>query len=374
MALFELEEFQGPKFLGFVRAVQDEVTFPGRQFLPDVTVNDLDFEYILGASYRPAMASIISFDSEAPIRGRRGLGTRVSGELPPVKHKAKLSEKEIIKFTQPRANSNDVQQVISGVYQLTADLIQGLNARLEWMRMQALSENVLTYEAVDQGEGAVTIEFDFGFRDIMQLNLVTQQDGAGSSIASDVSTVWSDIANADPIADLVYACDLAEETTGLRFERMVLSQKSITYLQKNDAIRELIRGTTGSLQIVSLADLNALFTTYNLPTLIPYDVKVTYDDGDGTMVETRPMAQNKAILLPGGGPILPGFSTVGATLFGPTAEARRSLTSSLQSQAPGVFAQVYGKDEPPSEWVKACAVSFPSIPGADRVGQMTLWS
>ncbi len=78
--------------------------------------------------------------------------------------------------------------------------------------------------------------------------------------------------------------------------------------------------------------------------------------------------------MPGGGSVLPGHSAIGATLWGPTAESRPLIGTPLSSQAPGVYAVAYGQEEPPSEWIKAVGVTFPSMPGADKLGQMKLWA
>ena len=85
MALWELDEFQGPQFLGFVRNVPTPPGFMGQRWLPDQTTFDLEFEYILGAWRRPVMAHVVGWDSEAPIHGRPALGQKVSGELPPIR-------------------------------------------------------------------------------------------------------------------------------------------------------------------------------------------------------------------------------------------------------------------------------------------------
>src|SRR3954471_23636703 len=101
MALWQLDEFKPPALLGFIRNIPTPQAFIGTRWLPNRVVNDLDFEYILGASKKPVMAHVMGFDSEAPIHGRPGLGERVRGELPPIKRKARFGEKEIIKFLAP---------------------------------------------------------------------------------------------------------------------------------------------------------------------------------------------------------------------------------------------------------------------------------
>lgn len=362
MALWELDEFQGPRFLGFVRAVPPPPPFIGGRWLPNRTVDDLAFEYIKGVNRKPVMAHVMGFDSEAPIHGRPGLGERVSGELPPIKRKAKFGEKEIIRFLQPRAGSADKQTAINSVYQLTGDLLDAIQARVEWLRMQALSEDTVVYN-----EGGVIFTFDYGLDGQFQVLLTTQLDGEGTSIAPDVGPVWSDTANSTPVTDLQFLANRIEDKTGIRPGEIVMSRKALGFLLNSANLRTLIRGTSAPAAVLTTAELATLFVLYDLPPVTTYDVKVQSENANGTYTDVRPMAENKAFLVPSG-------SGVGETLWGPTAESRPLLGTNLASQAPGIIAVTYGKEEPPSEWVKAAAVAFPSMPDAHLLGQMTLFA
>jgi hypothetical protein len=337
--------------------------FAGRRWLPDQTIFDLSFEYILGSFERPVMAHVMAWDSEAPIHGRPGIGERVQGELPPIKRKAKFSEKEIIRFLTPRAGTPDVQTAVNSVYDLTRVLLDSVQARVEWLRMQALSEDTVVYD-----EGGAVFEFDYGMTDEFQIDLTTQTDGAGASVAADVSTVWSDTANANGILDLQYACDTIEDTTGFRPVEFVCSRKALGYLLRQDAVRDMVRGSAAPNVVLTQPELQTLLSLYNLPNIVTYDVKVRSENADGSYSDVRTMAENKSFLVP------PSTATLGTTLWGPTAESRPLIGTNLAAQAPGIFAVTYGVEEPPSEWVKAVGVSFPSIPGANLLGQMTLFA
>ena len=369
MALWELDEFQGPEFLGFVRAIPEPNEFLGSRWLPNVTINDLSFEYVLGTTRRPVMATILGWDSEAPLHGRRPLGERVQGELPPIKRKVRFGEKELIRFLTPRAGTSDQQDAIDSVYNLTAEVIEAVFARIEWLRMQALTEDKITYS-----EDGVIFEFDYGLNDEYQIDLVTQTDGASTNISSSVSTAWTDTANANPIADLGYACDKVQDETGVRPVEFVCSRKTVGLLLNNAAIRTLIRGSSAPTAVLTLQELNTALDLYQLPPISTYDVTVQTENADGTLSDVRTMAQNKAFLVPGGGPVLPEHSSIGGTLWGPTAESRELIGTPLSTQAPGLYAKTYGKEDPPEEYVKAAAVSFPSLPNADKLVQMKLYA
>lgn len=360
MALYELDEFQGPKFLGYVRAVPEPEGFSGQRWLPNETVDDLAFEYIKGVRNKPVMAHVMGFDSEAPIEGRPGLGERVQGELPPIKRKAKFGEKELIRFLQPRANSADKQSSINSVYNVTDRLLAGIQARVEWLRLKALSENTVVYN-----EGGIIFEFDYGLNDLFQVNLPAQTNGAGTDIATLVGPAWSDIANNTPLADLLYLCNLMGAATGTRPVEFVTSTLAAGYLQQSASLRTMIRGASAPTAILTMEEINALFQMYRLPVISTYDVLVTKENADGTTTDERTLAEDRGFLVPG--------TPVGKTLWGPTAESRRLIGTPLQSQAPGIIAVTYATEEPPAEWVKAAAVVFPTMPDAHLLGQIELF-
>jgi hypothetical protein len=352
MALIELEEFQGPQFLGFVRNIPAPAPFLGSRWLPDRTVFDLEVEYIKAAQDRPVMAEIMGWDSEAPISPRPGLGETVRHELPPIKRKSRISEKEIIRFLSPRAGTPDRQTAIDAVYADTARLVRGVQARVEWMRMQALSEDTLTYD-----EGGVEFSFDYGIDADFQFNVGT---GPG------LSTWWSDTATSTPIADLQAMLATYNAKHGFDWTTLVVSKQIIPYLLQNADMKDQIYGTAAPGRQLTNAEQQALFATLGLPNIVVYDAVVYQENDDGSITQHRPLDPKKGILLP------EGQVPIGNTLWGPTAESRALIGTNLASVAPGIFPIAYGKEDPPSEWVKVAAVSFPSMPGADHIGQVQL--
>lgn len=364
MALWELDEFKPPTFLGFVRNVPAPQAYIGTRWLPNLAINDLDFEYILGANKKPVMAHVMGFDSEAPIHGRPGLGERVRGELPPIKRKAKIGEKEIIKFLTPRSGTTDVDDAINSVYTLTADLLDAVQARLEWLRMRALSEDFIDYD-----EGGVEFRFDFGYTDAYQINLVDGTDGAGDSLTNAERTAGGAAGIKDPDFDVLpwlqYMVNKSR-VAGFPFTEWVASSEVSQYLLANNTLRERIRGTNAPSAILTQGEIDTLFSLYGLPTVTPYDVWVTREEDNGSYTDVRTMEANKSFFTTGG--------TLGNTLLGPTAESRVLYGTPLAAAAPGVWAETYGTTEPPAEWTKVAAIGFPSIPEANRVGQMTLWA
>lgn len=362
MALWELDEFKPPQFLGFVRTAFDSPVagFNRARYLPNQQIDDLAFEYILGANRRPAMATILGYDSEAPIGQRAGQGERIQGELPPIKRKTRIGEKELAKFLRPRTGSADVQNALDAVYSDTVDLLDSIQARLEWLAIQGLSTDRLVYD-----EDGVKFSFDFGYNDAFQWDIASKTDGGGGTIP--VGGAWNDYGTSTPVTDLQQLCDRIAAATGFRPTEITMSVSAMNHLLNSAQMKSLVRGTADgvSTMLLSPAEVQSVFTRYNLPNIVTYDATVTRENADGSLSQVRPLAENAAFVTPGG--------ALGSTLLGPTAESRVLYGTRLAANAPGVWAEVYGTTEPPAEFIKAAAVAFPSIPTADKIGQLTLW-
>ena len=361
MALWELEELQPPATLGFVRNLLPVPAYQGGIYLPEVTVDDVEFEYLMAARETPVMATVISWDSESPIGSRPAQGEKIQGEMAPMKRKERISEKEILRFLQPRRGTQDENAAVAAVYARMARLTRSIQARTEWLQMQALSEPKLVYS-----EDGIVIEFDYGIPAAQRINLVTQTDGAGALPPGEFGPAWT-MANVDtatPFSDLQAIARRQENATGTRPARMVLSRKMLDFLPYSTQLKGLIYQQNAPDRPLSPEEINALMRRYDLPTFTTYDVKVKQEAANGTTTEVRTMDENRAFLLPA--------SNVGQTLVGPTAESRVLLGTPYAQAASGIWAATYPKDEPPSEWVKVAAVKFPTMPDAHMVSQFQL--
>src|SRR6478752_7366380 len=302
MALWELDAFKAPAFLGFARAAYDIVpqNFMGSRWLPNRTVDDLAFEYLLGGNRRQAMATVISFDAEAPLGQRAGAGERIVGELPPIKRKMRLSEKEIIRFNTPRIGTRDVQTAIDQVYNDTLDLIYSVQSRVEWMTLQTLSEDTLVYD-----EDGIKWSFDYGINGDLQWNVPNKLDnhqryggGATNNSLSFLGGPWNNPSTATYISDLQQICTKVETVTGQRPTEFVCSLQTRNMLVNSTEIKGLIRGTATGTTTIQLTpgEVQSVFDLYDLPTIVPYDVVVTKENKDGSLTDVRCMAANKAFL------------------------------------------------------------------------------
>ena len=336
-----LEEFTPTKLIGYVRNIPEPEAWIGNTFLPAQTINDLSFEYIKGSYDKPIMANIMAWDAEAPIAGKKGLVT-VQGELPPIKRKVKVEEKELIKFFAPRAGLGDREQAINNIYDLVDQMVMACRARMEWLRWQALATGAITYNEED-----IVFTVDFGVPASQKETL------AGTAR-------WSDLDDSDPLGDLERWCENHVTNTGIRPERALCSLKARNYLLKNEAVRQII--TSEPDLYISPAQLNQLLQNFELPQLITYDAKVLTENHDGTRTESRFLPEDVVVLLPA------ASYNIGNLLQGPTAEALALMNLDSSTKPEGVVVVIYVKEDPPSYWIKAAVTAFPTLPGAELIG------
>lgn len=362
--LWQLEEFQPPVILDFVRGLRPPPQYQGANFLPDDTIDDVEFQYFKGADDTPVMAHVVGWDSEAPIAGRPPLGQKVSGELPPIKRKQRMSEKEIVRrYNTPRRGTADQQAALNRVYDDMARLVGSIQARMEWLTMQALSEDTVRYN-----EGGVVMEFDFGIPDTQQVTLANTAgaatDGTGTTRA-EFGPSWLDATNATPLTDLMTMADQVEQERGERPTRFVCSRKTQNALLLSNQLKGWTYAQNAPDRPMTLDEVNQTLQRYNLPTPVVYDVQVSDENADGTTTKVRCMRENALTLLPA--------QPVGRRLWGPTAESNGLYGTPYAQQAPGIWGSTYYLDEPPSQWTKAVAVAFPTMPDCDKLSQMTVW-
>lgn len=341
-----LEEFTPEKIMGYVKNIPENELWIGNQFLPIKEVSDLEFSYIKGSYDRPVMANIMAWDAEAPIAGKKGL-TTIKGEMPPIKRKVKVEEKELIKFLRPRAGLGDREQAINDIYDLVDQMVMAVRARYEWMRWQAIGTGAVTYN-----EDGVVFTVDFGVPSTQKETL--------AGVAK-----WSDLDDSDPLGDLERWCEQHVDNTGIRPERMIGSLKIRNYLLKNEAIRQII--TSEPDVYVSPAQLNQVLENFELPQFIVFDGKVVTEANDGTKTTSRFLAQDKLVLLPG-----PEYE-IGNLLSGPTAEALALMKLDTSIKPEGIVAVMYSKTDPPSYWIKAAGTGFPTLPGSELIGQYDVY-
>lgn len=339
MSFALLKEFSRKAVLTYARARQPR-NYVGASLFPANTVNELTFEYWKSLNLLPVMANVQAYGAEAQIASRDG-ATKISGEIPPIKRKINLNERDLIALKREGAGDNDM--VRNTLYNDLDNMIDSVNARIEKMRMDAVSSGQIV---LNENGVIMTVDYGVPVGQIVVLN--ADNDAEGN---------WTK-ANAEPVTMIQAWVDAVVAGCGIRPARALTSNTVVANLVRNAQIRKMIYGDQGGSRAVSVNQVNDLLGTLDLPQIATYDLQVRAQAEDGTLTSLRFFPANKFVLLPP--------DSLGQTLIGPTAEAL--LDTEVEArEAAGVYARVDAIEEPPAVWTKAAATSIPTFPMADAV-------
>lgn len=321
---------------GYVRAALADMErnqFTLSRWLPRRPVDDLLYRFVRGGEGLTEAATVRSYDAEAPIGARPGL-TRITGELPPISRKVRLSEYDRLRLRR------DDQGIRTAILSDAERMARAVAARLEMFRGEALYRGQLVIS-----ENGVVATVDFG-------------RAAGHTVSP--GTVWSTVATATPLADLISWRDTYIATNGVAPGAILTSTTVLGYLLRNAEIRAIAATTAGTPSIVSQATVNAVFAAYGLPPIYIYDAQVKVAGS-----ATRIIPADRLIMLPEpGSPDNPDGNDLGATLLGTTAESLEPEYG-LAGEEPGIVAGSYSTKDPVAVWTKAAAIGLPVLANPD---------
>jgi hypothetical protein len=325
MALVLSTDYITPTELtGYVREALADLpqnAFGLEAYLPNVATDDIDYRVTVGGGGLARAAKYRSWDTESPISGRRGVD-RVSGSLPPLSEKRRLSEHDRLKMRKLNAG------IVDAILNDAVDLGKSLYARVEIARGQAISEGKVTL-----AENGLALEADFGRK----------------ASHTQVATVKWNVDGSNPIDDFLAWQAVYLATNGVRPGAVLGSQAILSSLMRNASIRAMTLPAGSTQQVVTVDAINALFQSFGLPSFSVYEAQVEGDDGNARSI----IDPAKVLFLP------PADRKLGETLWGVTAEALDSDYQIDASDAPGVVVGSYSDKDPVALWTKASAIVLP---------------
>lgn len=333
-----LKEFSNKRVLAYARAIPEE-GYLGTTLFPMQLSPELTFEYWQSLNLLPISASLQAYGAEAQIASREG-AAKISGEIPPIKRKIYLDERNMLALK--REGAGDVEMVRTELYNDIDNMVAAVFTRIEALRITAMAFGEIALD-----ENGVILNVDYGVPANHQETLTTNDR-------------WSEAATRTIIDDIQRWTDTVEDDSGVRPTRAVTSNQVVAQMLDDQTIRDMIWGPTGDNRPVTMQEINRLLQTMDLPQVGTYNKRYRVQAEDGTITTNRYFPQNRFILLPP--------NKLGDSLMGPTAEAL--LDDEVEARAvSGIYANVTHENEPPMIWTKAAATALPTFPAADTVFQ-----
>lgn len=331
-----MELFTQNEVLSYVRD-REYKPLLGETLFPERKQPSLKLDQLSGGSRIPIAASIHDFDTEAEIGSR--IANKQELELSLIKRKIQLKETDIIALENPRTPAEQAY-LVGQVYNDIDQLVAGVRARVEAMRMEVLAS------------GQVTVK-ENGLNFTLDYHVPAEHKEALTG-----TNVWTN-ENSDPLADIERWIDALDTKP----TRALTSRKIYRALATHPKIIAAIFGKDSG-RVVSQADLDAFMETHSYPVIRTYDEKYKVQQADGTYTTKKYFPENKFAMF--------NDDLLGETLYGPTAEETRLTRDPAvdTSLVGNVLASVYDETrDPVGTWTKAVATALPSFAAADEVFQ-----
>ncbi|WP_339816791.1 major capsid protein [Paenibacillus sp. FSL R7-0216] len=325
--------------------------FPARQ------TDELTVDVIKSSSRLPVMAQIAELGTETRYGSREGVkGDRV--EIPKIQRGRWMDEKLIrlllIAGRSQGLRQQEIQSIIRDQLDDAKYAVDSINARREWIAMQAVSTGTVSY-----AEGDVRLSVDYGY--------TAEQKPVLSG-----TDKWSDTINSTPLADIQTWYQIQADR-GVKLTRAFTTQAIISLLLQNLSIRKQYFGDpSGTAQPPQLnkSQLDTVTDSLGLPRIVAYDTQARVENdalssGKLSITNVRMAASDRFVMLPS--------DALGNYLFATTTEELMGGYDSVGSGNNGIFVfRDVASRHPLRVRTVGVNLAFPVFPYADSVISATV--
>lgn len=324
------EFFTNPLFTQTINEIPVKAEYIGSQFLPIEETYETKFHESV-ITRQADMANVLSLDAELPLTDLDPMRT-VSGEIADI-GQSFIVTKELMGALMDKGNPQRKLIAEKQLLNKSRTLKENVDARIEWMRWQALGNGELIYN-----KNGIALSKPFG---------VNFKKTAG--------TRWNDV-NPTIIADYEAWVQAYSDANGVSPDVYVTSIKAVRAMMNDAGVRKAVSGLADKM--VTLQELNDFLQGRQLPRIQAFDSTVTYRDpnNDGVRSTQRLLSENKGVFLRTGGEI-------GVQLLGPTVENEMN---------PGIYGRSFRMERPMRDVLEVVASSFPKITNPDLIGITTI--
>lgn len=254
-----------------------------------------DLNGIEGNEGIPVSADRVAFDTKAPLKTRKTIGSW-SGKLGKIAISKVKNEIEINDYNDLKviasANQEDKatgQYLVDMVYDDIKACQEGLDYKVEIDALRIGSSGQHTFPATIEGENATTDVINFN---IPSTNFVG------------VATAWATAATADGIKDIAAKQKLIAGK-GLKKPMWAIMEneafeKLIAQVATAKRVSSVVIAATGlsATEVLSVENVNAYMRAKGYPQILIIDSYATIEDKDGTQTTIKPWAEHVVVLAP----------------------------------------------------------------------------
>ncbi|MEG0848474.1 MAG: major capsid protein [Myroides sp.] len=318
-----------------------------REFFPLQYNTDLTYSNLEATTSAKVMADIVAIGSKAPRKGRDFVAA-VKGEMPKIEIARDLDEHDLIKIQQLRnavqLNPNNQaikNQMIDKIYGDSEFVLDGVNARLEYVAKSLVSTGKYKTTVTDNSGGVADVSVDF------------------KVVVTPASKDWFVDVDADPMKDIQTAQNAAL-AKGYRFSTITMDQATANRIIEIKSVQEFVYGVAnngGTTQMFrpTLEMVNARLALYGLPTIRIWETFVNAESKSGVLTTTNGWQAGNVLLS-----VSPNL---GNTQYTTTPEFSMNFgTTTAQTVADGfVLVKTFGVQDPILVSTKATAFALPVL-------------
>ncbi|MDY3512731.1 major capsid protein [Riemerella anatipestifer] len=238
----------------------------------------LNFASIEGSMGAKIMADIVAIGSKASRKGRDFVES-IKGEIPKIEIARDKDEKDLLRIQQLRnsvalypQNQAIKNQLIDKIYEDVTFVADGVNARLEWIAKQLISNGKFKTTVKNNAGGLANVEIDFKIK------------------TQNAKKNWFSAADADPIKEIA---DLQSEarSKGYRYTTITLERDVLDVSLANPLVRQFVHGipvnSSTVLPNITVEQLNAQLQGKGLPTFRLVESFVAHENKAGQVEATN---------------------------------------------------------------------------------------
>jgi hypothetical protein len=330
----------------YFKARQYEAMFWPTLF-PLQNVLNLNFTTLIGEQNGRVAADIIAYDASAPEKTRQ-IVSKMRGDIPKIAIKRKMSETNMLEYLMlSRMSDPNEQQIIDLVFNDVDFVVQAVNARMEWLALQAASTTKISLSTSNNG-GIVTeeaVDFQMPTANKKACSVIWTASAATTKPITDIKAVSKAArAKGHPLASILMHPDT--------FDYFVLSEETQAWLKGFFKIE-----STDVLPFEDLASINRALATARLPQIIIIDTAVGIETKAGVISYVNPWSTDFVTFVP--------TTQFGNMLNGPIAEELKPPKQVTQSKAGNVLVSKFSLIDPLAEFTKGEANCFPAWKNID---------
>lgn len=297
----------------------------------------------------PVAADVVSYNSSAPKKTRQVI-QKASGDIPKIEISRVKEETDLNEYQQLLHYSNTTEgakAILDWIYDDTQFVWDGVNARLEWLALQALST----------GQIALTMENNNGIVTETAVDFLVPTANKTGVGAGGVKWTAANYATMKPIT-LIKAKAKAAKDSGYPVNYILMDETTFDILcaateTVNLCASWVLKATNlAATTSPTLADVNKALEAQKLPQIVVIDSRITIEKTDGTRTVVNPWETGRITFVPS--------LQVGNTYYAPLADDLVQSSAAIRVKREHVLIKKFSIEDPVQEVTKGLANAFPA--------------